>query len=362
MKKQYLKLFTILPVIAVLAGVNFYQDPANIFHDPSKDAAAAILAGNKVYFTSGNLDESRLKKNMIEKMPKEVDCIAIGGSLIMGVRKNHVGTQSFYSIAAFSLRLCEMMAEIAMLELNQIKYDRLILCADHRFFNVYPFEPRKSEWKPYFEYMLSKLDGDISLKLEINPDINPKSYYDKIRQLFSVRYFQSSCKYIQSRNSFRLKERRWGIVDAKTQDLAHYEADGSWVYALNYRNSTINDVSERIEKYDIKLHFAYNKHLNDYNYNVDRFKRLLTYLVEKGINISLFLCPVPPSIWDILETESSNYMLIKETEEFIKGYADELGIKLIGSYNPYIVGISDEDFLDATHIRHEKLEDYFDFK
>ena len=360
MKKSYLQLIAILPVRVILAGVNFYQDPANIFHDSSKDVADAILAGNNVYFGSANVDERKVKKHIIENMPKELDCIVIGPSLTLGIRKNNVGSHYFYNLSASGLNFSEIMAEIAMLELNQVKYTRLILCVDSYFFDeTFAKEPRRSEWKPYTEYMLRKLKGDSLPELGIKLD-DIMLLFPQIEQLFSVSYFQASCKYIQSRNSFWLPARRWGIVDSQTQSLAHYVNDGSWVYAQKYRNSTLNDVIEHAKTYNIRMQFAYNKHIDDYY--KDQFKNLVTYLVKNGINLTLFLCPVCPSLWDRLEAESPNYMFIKEIEQWANTCADELGIKIIGSYNPYTVGISDKDFYDARHIRHDKLDDYFYFK
>ena len=42
--------------------------------------------------------------------------------------------------------------------------------------------------------------------------------------------------------------------------------------------------------------------------------------------------------------------------------ADDYSIKITGSYNPYNVGITDADFWDSRHVRHDRLDSFFDFK
>ena len=47
-KKKWIKLIIfIFPVISVLFGVNYFIDPANIFHDVSKEVAMSIIEGNR---------------------------------------------------------------------------------------------------------------------------------------------------------------------------------------------------------------------------------------------------------------------------------------------------------------------------
>ena len=42
--------------------------------------------------------------------------------------------------------------------------------------------------------------------------------------------------------------------------------------------------------------------------------------------------------------------------------SNKYNLKTIGTYNPYKIGMKDEDFYDARHVRRELLGIYFDFK
>ena len=112
--KELLRLLTVIPLLIVLAGINFYEDPSNIFHDASKEIANAILEGKEAYFGSGNGNERKVKQYLIEGMPKDIECVTIGPSLSLGIRRSNVGTDSYYNLSASSLNFNDIMAEFAL--------------------------------------------------------------------------------------------------------------------------------------------------------------------------------------------------------------------------------------------------------
>ena len=357
--KELLRLLTVIPLLIVLVGINFYEDPSNIFHDASKEIASAILDGKEAYFGSGNGNERKVKQYLIEGMPKDIECVTIGPSLSLGIRRSNVGTDSYYNLSASSLNFNDIMAEFAMLELNNVNYNRVILCVDSYFFDeTYADVYREPELKPYTEYMLGKLDSRNTDFLAKDDTTN--TLRTQVEQLFSVSYFQASIAMIRSNDSIRLQEKRWGIIDESTQNLAHYTVDGSWVYDSDYRNNTVDNVIEDANVYDIKEQFAYDRHLSEYY--KEYFRKLVKYLLNNNVQVDLFLCPLCPALWDRLQNDSSHYFILDEIEAYANEVANEFGIRIIGSYNPYVVGIADEDYWDSRHIRHDVLDIFFDFK
>ena len=83
----------IIPLLVLLCGINYYEDPANLFHDYNENVAKALLDGREAYFGSGNGDERSVKMHTIRNMPRHVDCITLGPSLAMGISKEHAGTE-----------------------------------------------------------------------------------------------------------------------------------------------------------------------------------------------------------------------------------------------------------------------------
>lgn len=357
---KWIRLIAItLPVLVVFCGINYYEDPANIFHNNSKNVAETILNGQEAYFGSGNGDERDVRYNCIEGLPKHLDCITLGPSLAMGISSSDVGTDSYHNLSVSGMNFNDFMGQIAMLEAYGVKYDRVIFCVDSYFFDeTFAVGARNQTIMPYAEYMIRKLDGENPSMPYVSGDSNELK--TQMEQLFSVSYFQSSVNLVRNNNSMILPEARWGIVDESTKDLAHYEVDGSWVYSADYRDNTIDDVVRDANEYPIETQFAYDQHLSDYY--KDYFKKLIKYLLDNGVEVEFYLCPLCPTLWDRLEADSEHYYILDEIEAYAYEVADEYDIKLTGSYDPYIVGISDADFLDARHIQDDKLSEFFDFK
>ena len=356
--KNSLRLLAAVPVLLLLTGINYYEDPANIFHDASPKIAEAILEGNSVYYGSANGDERSVKANIIQRMPDHVDCIVIGSSITMGISSELVGTDSFYNLAASGFNYNDIMATLAMLEINGVEYDRVILSADTYFF--YPEladEIRKPEFMPYTEYMISRIEGE---EPEVPQDeFNPDLMIRRFGNYFSVTYYQSCLEYIMSNGSLTLPTERWGIMTEDTQDLAHYNSDASWEYSAEYRANTVDFVYDESGWYMIDLVFARDTHIDPYHQ--EQFRLMMDYLTERGVEVDLFLCPLSPALWDRVQSESGHFFMLDEIESFEHEIAAEYGLDVIGSYNPYNVGISNEAYMDSRHIRHELLGEYFDF-
>lgn len=360
MNKKWYRLFFFAPLLAILIITNIYEDPANIFHDDSAAMADAILEGHDVYFGSGNGDERAVKQRIIEGMPKHIGCLTMGPSLSMGIRKANVGTESYYNLSASGLNFYDYLAEFGLLELNGVQVDRIVLCVDSYFFdeNMYSSGSRNPDMMQYANYMLDILDG---VEHEQPTENKIEQFELKLSQAFSLTYFQSSVALVQNNNSYVLPNKRWGIMDVSTENLAHYLSDASWVYALDYRSKTEEDVLNESASYAIETQFCKGEHISEYS--LTTFIKLIKYLKGKNVEIEFYLCPLAPALWDRLQSaqEGNQYYILDELENFALDLADDYDIKVTGSYNPYNIGITNSDFWDARHVRHDKLELYFDF-
>lgn len=357
--KKWFRFLAIVPLIVLFVFTNVYEDPANIFHDDSAEIVEALLDGNEAYFGSGNGNARNVKLKLIEEMPKHIECLTLGPSLTLGIRKENVGTDSYYNLSVTGMLFQEYLIYFGLLQINDVKVDRVILCVDSYFFDESKYSGGISypEMMPYATYMLELLQGENPNE----PEKDIKNGWLQIQQAFSVTYFQSSVAYVQNNNSYKIQNKRWGIIDEATEDLAHYLSDGSWVYAFDYRNRTEEDVLTDATSYPIEKRFAKGSHISEYSKDI--FWKLINYLTEQGTTVEFFLCPLAPALWDRIENDSDagEYYILDELETFALEVADEFGIKVIGSYNPYNINVKNADFWDARHMRHEVLETYFDF-
>ena len=359
MKNKFYRLLTFLPLLLALSITNIYQDPANIFHDESDKQAEAILNGYAVYNTIGNRNERAVKKNIILGMDKQIDCIALGSSLIMSVNQDLVGTTSFYNLGVSGGDYYDILGQLGLMDFAGKRAERFIINIDSIFFNEELYDYRHELLMPYAKYYADKMNGKANAVL--NQNLQDRSSWESVKQAFSISYFQASIRQVQKNNSFKIMQRRWGIVeDIRKEIWSFYGNDGSWTYQKSYQENTVDFVKEDIANYNIARYFSKDRHLSDLE--KQRLKDLVQYLYQQNIQVDLFLCPLSPGLWDRLEEESEHYSYIKEIEDYIKEISKEFDVKIIGSYNPYSIGISNSDFYDARHIRREVLPKYFDFE
>lgn len=359
-KLEWFRFLIIIPLILILVITNIYVDPANIYHDESKEIAQAIIQGNAAYSALENGNEREIKHNLIIEMPKQVECIAVGSSVVMCVNKKIVGTDSFYNFGVSSAGLYDILAQFGLMEVYEKEIKRVIFCVDTYFFDEdkYDADGRAEALMPYADYMLDILN-------ERNPEIPTKDSVSelktKIEQAFSITYFQAARDYIVKNDKFSMKDNRWGIVEEGFDgSKPYFDVDGSWNYSVEYQANDITHVLDVAKDYDIEETFGYNRNIS--LYSVDIFIKLIEYLMQKGVGIELYLCPLAPALWERIEADTTNYFILDELEVFVREVADTYDLKITGSYNPHNVGISNHDFYDARHVRREVLDVYFDFK
>lgn len=357
MKKQWIKLcIFIMPMLLILVITNFCVDSANLFHDVSKGVSESILDGERVYITSGNLDERDVKANLIINMPESVDCVAVGPSLVMGINQEITGNDSFYNLGVSRAGYYDILAQFGLMKVYNKKVDRVIFCVDSVFFdpqidqNDRRFEALQ-EYAQYMEYILNSEEATI-------PEKNGTGILDNWTQLFSLTYFQTSMSIVKANGVGCFVEDRYGICE-EDYPGAYYMSDASWIYPIEYQQLTVDFVESDAEQRGENFAGVITPNAYMDEKRIEMFVKLVEYLKGKGIEVEFYLCPFSPSLWE--RVDWTQYPIIAELESFIRTYAEENKIKVTGAYNPYELGMTDEDFLDARHVRREALEKYFDF-
>ncbi len=356
MKKKvsgWLGILVFLPLLLCLILVNIFFDPANLFHNVSQDIADSLMAGNPTYITSGNMNERRVKHRMIETMEDEVDCIALGASIMMGIRGEHVGAESYYNLGLSGADFYDIMAQFGMLDFYEKKVNRVVFCVDTNFFckSIYDNSARNVSYRPYARYMLDVLNGGTP---EEPKSDDTAENMEALKQMFSISYFQSCVNYIRANKILNIS--RWGVADEEYTGT-YYLPDGSMVYAMDYQRQTALDVQRTAAEYHLPSYFVPYESISPES--TEAFEKLIVYLQEQGTEVELLLCPLAPSLWDRCDEEVNG--ILWETEQFALEMGEKYGLQVTGSYNPYQLGITDEEFYDCRHMRHEALEKYFEF-
>ncbi len=350
MKKHliWLRLLAVAgPLLALLIFVNCYFDPANIFHNVSRSIADSLLDGNATYITSGNMNERLVKKYIIEDMPDNIECVCIGPSVVFGIDSSLVGTDNYYNLGVSGADYYDILAQFGLMEENNKHPERIILCLDTYFFDdiLSDSANRNVALKPYAGYMMDILNG----KPTGTPQMDTRAEsLQRIIQMFSVTYFQSSIDYIKANKTLDIP--RWGIA-SPSHTGTYYKPDGSMVHSVALQNSSPESVTKNAAGYNIDYHFGANRHIS--SSKAESFDKLVSYLKQQDTEVILFLAPMCPTLWDRCDQET--YPLVWEVEAFANAIATKYDLEIVGSYNPYKYDLTDAAFYDARHLKHEYL-------
>ena len=103
---------------------------------------------------------------------------------------------------------------------------------------------------------------------------------------------------------------------------------------------------------------AFNKILGSHSNN-----QLVKDFFDKNIEVVLFLSPFPPALWE--KINHAEYPIINEAETYIRHFAAENQILVVGSNNPYLCvdsegnHIQNSDYDDQRHISTKAFDIYF---
>ncbi len=354
-KKKWIGLITFLLLfLLLLTGTNYIVDPGNQFHYFYDDLTEAILEGESVQILSNNSDEREICKLLIEKMPKDPDCVALGPSLALTIQQDMTGEDSFYNLAMSAADYYDFMATAGLMEVNGVKPERIIICFDSRLFDdeVIAGDSRHDKLMDYALYMESVLQGQaVSV-----PTGKVSGLQKDYSQLFSVSYFQYAVEFLKSNGLDSAFGPRWQSVGDDCT-ASRYLSDYSIQYGADQEAVTEEAVIEHARTYWMEANVTPGAHMSEEK--KETFELLIQYYRAQGIEVDLYLCPFAPSLWGRIG--GNQYPILVEMEEYAYELAEQYDVRVIGSYNPAVVGVTDADYYDCRHLRHSAMEEYFDF-
>ena len=359
-KSKWMRFLPFLPILVLLLVVNIYGDAGNKFHSPADAMADALVNGYPAYVASGNLNERELRYRYICRMPDDIECSIFGSSTVLCVKSTDIGVGKFVNLGNSAGRLEDALSCLGAIKfLGKHKHiQRIIFSPSEYWFNRKRIDSDYDKTlMPYVDYMLDTIKGKNTEDRQIpTPEFNASIFSSNL--LFSLSYFQANVKYILGSNM--LQTARSGIVEKDKYEGKYYMPDGSLVYekktTMRDEINVIHFAGEFVK--DRKVLEAYTEHLDSENSKI--FDKLVEYLTAQGIRVDIFLVPLPPALWDRINP--TQYPFFPELEEYLINTADKYSLRVIGSFNPYKVDITNSDFYDARHIRSESISKYFNLK
>lgn len=80
---------------------------------------------------------------------------------------------------------------------------------------------------------------------------------------------------------------------------------------------------------------------------VDLYRRYMLLLIAKGITPVFLLTPYHPNAW--ADKQSNTALTLKAVEPVVRELANQLGVAVLGSYDPEVIGCKQNEFMDFMH-------------
>ena len=350
MKKFVVKVVIFsLVVLLIVFGINLWIDPGNLFHTKVIDEMAELLNEGRIIETPGNIDEGLFLEKMVSMMDEAPDTVIVGSSHVMYHDWDRL-YDDYYDAALSGAYMGDYFAAMGIFDNFDKMPKRVVFGVDPWAFESDITSGRHSSVRDYAGYM-----WDTVLEKENDYNVgSQKTTFKKVKGLFEFTYFQNSLLYLKSMGikyylSGRNEEVRTAL-DASEGERQKIVPSGKRIMntgSYEPKDKVYNDAQFAIEN-DAMYELADGFSEPQYN-NISQFEALVMYLQAENIEVVFFLHPWYPDVYDYFET-AENYHAVLEIEDYLRNYATERNITVIGSYDPDICGVTAEDFADWLHV------------
>ena len=357
MKKLIIKItFLTIVVYGIIVSINYKVDPANLYNDSVVSEMVDKLRSGEIIEIPGDVDEGIFQEMMISSFEHVPDTVVIGSSHVMYIPWEF---QDYYVAGLSGAFLGDYYAIVGILEKYDILPRRVIIGVDPWAFTKDITSGRHASIGMYAEYAYNCVYNQSQDKVHMTIDV--KTSWDKIKEIVSFSYFQSSLKKINENSLQYYMNEQTNMVevalDESVTDVVKILPNGRRIMkqssfkTVEENNATSQRAIESKTVYQLEGGYSEVE-------NIEYMEELVRYLLEKGITVELYLPSWYPKLWDCFENEEQ-YRGILLVEEKIRSIGVKYGVTVHGTYNPYDAGIEEDDFADWLHLKPEKmLENY----
>ena len=354
MKKVLLRLCLFIPILLIIAVVNFTVDPANLYSgDAYITGIAKIMLSGKNVANVENYDERLLQKKYIEGLRQAKDVIVLGSSHSMRVSSAQFPGKTFFNNSVSIATLEDLIAIYQLYSDNGLKPSIIILGIDPWIFNI------------YYNYNLWRTLSNEYQKGINNLGLGTPDYLasfvntlelEKLFQIISPSYFQGSIKLLLTQ--YWKRSSYYATIDVES-DVSIKTFDGLYSYPSEYRLANVDQVRQRIENVinqPIDTGFEHYTILDPQRIAI--FKNFIELLKTEGIQVFIFLPPFHPVYYNYL-VNSEKHRIILNVQELLINIGKEKGITILGSYNPADIPCQENEFYDYLHLKSTCIEKVF---
>ena len=330
-------------VLSVVASINYYADPANLFRTGIIDAYAENLAAGNIVRFVGDIDERLLQKRIIATLDEnKYNTYILGSSHVMYLPWQY---EDYYCAGVSGAMLEDDIAIFGMIEDKDSSIERIIIGVDPWLFLNETGEVRYKSIEKEYKAELEKISGEKKNDKEIFSIIPPKCL-----ELFSPAYLQSSVKSL-------IRHKGVGTLtvskNAEPENINKTMPNGRRIMSTSSYFHSIEENTDLILR-SIATDTVYHMKKND-SLNPDRikiFEQFIDYLLAKGIELQFYLPSWSPVFYDEFKS-NPEYHYFTEMENYVVEFATTKKIHVHGTYDPSVLGIIMGDYTDFLHLQPE---------
>lgn len=333
-------------ILATIGSINFYLlRKDEIETDAFFQSAMPFLKSQQSFLLpSSDLVVHGLAKTLIDSLESNPDIVAVGSSRVYNIRSRYLEKPLNYRcIFSFGITLKTVIGLLGYYKMVHSKLPSTIIVGidpwmlDEDFKDPHPetIHPKLQVFIPFiFKTSLPTWLTKIKSVLHFNFN-HIKDYY--LKNLFSYQYLEFRIK--QS-----LKCTGHPIPNKSSKANAKFATiwgDGSFTAPTSLNSNNQNWEKDCLE---LERNFSFKKISN-----ASLLERLTQELQNDQVELILYLAPISPALYDHLSAKKSNIAPLAEAH--IKSLAKQYNLKVLGSYDPHTLNLSNTDFFDHSHVR-----------
>lgn len=336
---RFLTAFTLVfaTSLCAVAGVNYYVDPANLFGDRTYEAGvAALLAQGKDVANVTDYDERLVQKFFAERLTARRDVLVLGSSRAMNLVPGNFGSTNFFNASVSGASLEDLSAILQIYRERSLLPRRLVLGVDPWMFNRNSGQARWKSLEAEYARAVSRGHG--------GDDAVFGGATSRASQLISYAYLRASLQAPDRR------DRNFFATEAAELDVNIRRADGTITYRRELAHRGIDEVRAWVLKQASQTPVYSLGQFRELDAEDRRqFASLLDRLRREGVEVSLFLAPYHPAMYEALSRADGPYAMVAQAERYVRDVARVRNLPLFGSYDPAATGCPAAEFYDEMH-------------
>jgi len=359
MRKLTLRIvLSILPVIIIIACVNYFGDPGHLFFNSKLEANVSniMLAGNNVSNYPNDLNYRFLKQNCINNFKCTPQVVVIGSSRSYQINKDVVKKKIFFNSSVSSANLTDYLALYQLYRRKNILPQELIIGIDPWVLDNSRGENHNSQPNKIYEYTYFEIADDLQINdkstlFSIERNLQ-KVLPENFLELFSLNYFKNSFNHLRNQKPCKIYKEIWDINSEDEIMLA----DGSMIYPKKFSQLPKDSVDARAILFAQEF---LKKTASIKKKNIEMFEKFIQLIKKDKVTPIFLLTPYHPLTYEIIGTNTS---ILIDIENYLFDFAKKNNIKVVGSYDPNILNLTGSDFYDHYHVKPHVIAKIFNEK